>query len=213
MSGSQSYDPFAYGSVKVGQDGAAKAAPAGSPDDILFSEAALPGAGGRVESSRRPAGDADTSWEPMDQGGAAGVGERLEATDFGADILGETETAPPPRPAASMRAAATVRPPATPPVSGPGARHAAAGTTWAEAVSGSSPRPAPGAVVTPAQGLRPQPGRRTSSLSVILPTAIAAASAAGAAWLFLVGKNPVMAALTAAVGLVGAAIAWISTRP
>ena len=27
------------------------------------------------------------------------------------------------------------------------------------------------------------------------------------------GKNPVMAALTAAVGLVGAAIAWISTRP
>ena len=215
MSGSQSYDPFAYGSVRIGGDDGPAKKSAESPDDILFAgEAAPPGSGRPGGARMAMAAETDTSWDPMDPDtGVPGTVSGLQATDVGADILGET--APPPR---LSRPSATLTSPPPAPAAAPAARNrpakAAVDSSWEQAVASGSPRPAPGTVVTPAQGLRNQPlRRRASALSVIVPSLLASGALAGAAWLFLVVRNPVMAAITAAVGLVAAAFSWISLRP
>ncbi len=208
------YDPYSYGQVNLG--GAKKAAVA-TPDDILFADAEAP-------PKKGPA--ADSSWELLDADvtsllpNAAGTDQAVE---FGAEILGEkmAESAPPtkarPRAAPVQKrpaAGAKVALPVGPPVAGQvqrkvGARPMAEVAT--EASEGAEvPMPRKQTVARPAarSGLR----RGTRLSSTLLPAMLFAGGGTGAAWLYSMQQNLVLAGIVGALSLVGAAFAWVWLR-
>jgi hypothetical protein len=217
------YDPFSYGQVSLG---GAKAPPAGSPDDILFAETA---------PTPRKAPAADTSWELLE----ADVSTLLpnapapaaSAVDFGTEILGEESqdgAIPAPMPTAQRPRSAPVPERKTTP------RGRAAGAPQGQPVSGPAPRTvgarSPGAPAMAVHGevsaidtSRRKPasahprmatfGRRPSRLAATLvPTTLFACGGTGAAWLYGMEQNLVMAGVVGALSFVAAAFAWVWLR-
>lgn len=211
------YDPYSYGQVNLG--GAKKAAPT-QPDDILFAEPA------HAAPKKAPA--ADSSWELLDadvESLLPNAGIASGVTEFGTDILGETGPEPvAPTPAARPRAAAvTPRQPGAP----KGAPAAPVGPPTAGQVRRTvGARPAePEAVPTgevhegvalsrkgSKPGVRPLPQRAARVSSVLVPAALFAGGGTGAAWLYAMEQNLVLAGIVGALSLVAAAFTWIWLR-
>ncbi|GAB4148281.1 MAG: hypothetical protein Fur0037_16590 [Planctomycetota bacterium] len=200
MNGKQHYDPFGYGSVQFGKDVEGQAA-AESPEDMLFSDSALP-PGNAAGDPGSAFGARDGAWDPLEA--SPGAGGLVQAEEFGAEILGEV--------AAPARSVSSMRPPALSSPARQGIEPPGPQEPWSPPAAVSCPQP--GSVVIPARGLRPGPVRRPPGVfSVVLPSAILALGSAGTAWLHLIVHNPVMAALAGAITLVVSAIAWLSLRP
>jgi len=208
------YDPYSYGQVNLG--GAKKAA-AATPDDILFAEAETP-------PKKGPA--ADSSWELLD----ADVTSLLpnatapdQAVEFGAEILGETAPEAPPAPKARPRAAPVPKRPAAAaklalPV-GPLVAGQVQRTVGARPMAEVAAAP-PEAVEVPAPRKQmitrpaPRPGlpRGARLSSTLVPAALFAGGGTGAAWLYAMQQNLVLAGIVGALSLVGAAFTWVWLR-
>lgn len=185
------YDPFSYGQVSLG---GGKKAPAASPDDILFADAAPPAKG------KAPKG-ADSSWELLD----ADVTSLLpnapppaaDVAEFGAEILGEAVEPAPARPAPRAPAPA---PTARRTVGGPAADKVA------------EPAAAPRKIEPVRQKPAAPPPRPVRLSATVVPAGLFAAGGTGAAWLYAMQQDLVMAAIVGALSVVGAAFAWVWLR-
>lgn len=216
------YDPFSYGEVRLAAGTSEKPQAADAPEDLLF--AAAPNKNHH----------SDPGWEPVPAqmdllGGPIGGGFGAPAgrpaggagagmTDFGAEILsaekaragGQPMPVVRPRPAplsGRQEDPATVQQQFGMPAPG-----------HAMSTIGNMPEPASrqapivkekiiGAL--PAQRLQVhrQPGG-----SLVLPGIVFVAGAAAGGWFWLVQHNAILGGFAAAIGVVGAAFAWIHVR-
>jgi hypothetical protein len=207
------FDPFAYGQVQLRKDPPATDAEA---QEMLFTGGGTPA---REESS----------WElpPQDvAAGMSGLGEdpaSMSADSFGAEILGVGA------PAHAPKRPGVVKKPANPAWQGgavpaearPGAPRLA-GDPSAPGGPETQRRPQLGGAGlgepakerfadTPA--LRPAlPRRHVGVLGLFVPLLTLAAGTSGSAWLFLVERDPVTAAISALLTCVATAFTWIWLR-
>lgn len=190
------YDPFSYGQVPLSQKGAAPS----TPDDILFAEtpapAPAPAPRASTKAPARPTDDAD--WAPVADDGFAAMltpgaptpQTTANALAFGAEVLGEVAPAAP-------AAAPAPRKPAAPPRA---ARAPKDPNKPKEALPRRLPEPLP------------VPPKGVSAAGAAIATTVAAAGLAWSSWLFFAAGNAILAAIVAAAGLVGGAMAWLLLR-
>ncbi|MBL9078307.1 MAG: hypothetical protein JNL08_12430 [Planctomycetes bacterium] len=201
-----SYDPFAYGQVKMGDDAkATSAAPSNQPDDILFAN-----------SGQLPA---DSSWGLLEEDmgsllpGGTGGGS-MSTTQFGDDVLG---AAPAPaaapvkaRPAAAPRrdVATAGRPTTTP--ARPAVADVARVATTANATAVAPAKPATAPVGTaPVRTRRPGGGAMAAWGAPLL---VATIGGGAAAWLYTAQQNQVLGGIVVGLTLVGTTFARVFFR-
>ncbi|MCB9876096.1 MAG: hypothetical protein H6835_00710 [Planctomycetes bacterium] len=203
------YDPFSYGSVRL--DPGAPEEPRGQDaEEMLFA----PG------ESVKQAPPADDSWSLMEED----VGSLLpgngspfaDASDFGAEILGEASDAETafsmPEPA--RRPEVGARPPVDDaPAAEQAPRSTTSGRREVRRRELPSVRPAAAKAAEAAQRQAVPKRRRSALLSVVAPLALFAGGGSAAAWFWTMQHNPVMAGILGATTLVGALFAWLLLRP
>jgi hypothetical protein len=208
------YDPYSYGQVRLGGD-KAQPATAQDPSDLLFAEA----------PPARPAAKADSSWELLDADVTSllpNAPAQAPANDFGREVIGEAEpeaVAPVsvarPRPAAAtaprpaLEGKSTGRPAQATERREVGVRALAAvpGATEPEAAPGRKGTAAP-----PRPPMRRLAPTRPRVGSLMVPAGLFASGGTGAAWLFTMQQDVVLAGITAALTLVATAFAWVLLR-
>jgi hypothetical protein len=193
MKGNQDFDPYTYGQVRLDTSQGPDASVGREPEDILFQSAQ----------------DAMPQASAFGMAGPSAELERMpNSFQFDSEILGETATAPAmTRPDVGPAAHAQ---PMLPPPSALTQR-SPAGRPPAESHDPARPAPRPREV--PVATMRPRPAApRLGRLGLFMPTLLLACGLGAGAWMYLVWQNVVLAALTAAIGAVGAAFTWIWVR-
>ncbi|MBL8726130.1 MAG: hypothetical protein JNK49_18940 [Planctomycetes bacterium] len=202
-----SYDPYAYGQVKLGGK---PADPAATPDDLLFAAPAAPPAGGAAAT-------ADSSWELLQTDVASLLPNSSSAdpSEFGTEILGEV--APPPAPVLPARPKAGAPRPA--PARSAGGETAAVPASGAKAAPVGSGFGANGGLSgakvtrsTPVAMQKPAPRPAAGLAATLLPGALLATGGTASAWLWFVVQNPVLGGIAAGLTGVSAAFAFVWAR-
>jgi hypothetical protein len=190
MKGNQDFDPYTYGQVRLDMSPGPDASAGREPEDILFQS------GQDAPPQASVFGMASPSAEP----------ERMpNSFQFDSEILGESGPAPTRPDVAPAHAPQPTMPPPSTLTQRPGGR------TAAESYEPARPAPRPREV--PVATLRPRPAPpRLGRLGLFLPTLMLACGLGAGAWMYLVWQNVVLAAVTAALGAVGAAFTWIWVR-
>lgn len=205
------YDPFSFGQVDLTGE---KAAPP-SPDDMLFADSG---------TSVRNAPPEDSSWGLLDADvdsllpGAKTVGHGL---DFGSEVLGESMASMPMATAAPVRArpAATPRPApmdraavASSPRSTDAPRREVGTRPLATpAVIAESPGKSPACVVRRPSSVG-RIGGRPGLSAVVVPLVLFLGGGTGAAWLYAMQQNAMMASIVGALTLVATVFTRILLR-
>jgi hypothetical protein len=223
MTGNDSYDPFSFGQVKVGDTASKNGVP--TPEDLLFD----------APSPRTPSTDKrDTSWDllsaevddlvPKSSPNGEAFGGPL---DFGAEILNEKAPgSPTPPKRGPVRPPQSVRPPAVQPrPTNPAEPVKAKAMASLQTRGGDLPQ-MPANTVPEAVGARQLSGTpvpdprlarrgRGAGGSLLLPAVLLGLGGSVAAWFYLFEHNVVFASLCAALGLVGAAFShvWLRGMP
>lgn len=188
----EDFDPYTYGQVRLDSSQGPDASAGRVPEDILFQQGPdSPPAGSAFGASNYPA--------ELEKGPGAGF-------QFDSEILGESGPG-----LAPMSTQPFGGQPAAPPPSALTQRRQPMGRPAAEFEPAPKaqlrPREVPVAAMRPRQA-QPRMGR----LGLFLPTLMLACGLGAGAWMYLVWQNVVLALLTAALGSVGAAFAWIWVR-
>lgn len=194
------FDPFAMDSSAPADS------PGGtpSPDDMLFAEGA---------TSLRNAPPADSSWGLLDADvGSLLPGAQPAGLDFGADVLNEAPVvaapaAAPvrPRPAAAPRPASGGPKPSRP--GAPEPRH----EVGAARPVAAAPAPAPTYVARKPSSVG-RVGGRSALTATVVPALCFTLGGGTSAWLYGMEQNVMMAAIVAALTLVGTGFARVLLR-